>query len=413
MKMGLVSPLFVVLLAVSGCLALDNGLARTPPMGWLSWERFLCNIDCTRDPKNCISEQLYKDMADRLVQDGFKDLGYEYVNIDDCWMSNTRDSNGRLQPDSTRFPGGIKALSDYMHARGLKLGIYQDCGSKTCAGYPGSENFFEVDAQTYADWGVDMVKMDGCNANPRDMDNIYPKMTLALNKTGRPMIFSCSWPDYQRDIKMNPKYAMIAENCNLWRNFDDIGDSWESVKSILDYYNSAQDTLVPAAGPGQWNDPDMLIIGNFGLSTDQAQTQMALWAIYAAPLLMSNDLRDLKQEFKDILQNKRIIDINQDPLGKMGKQLFKQGDIEFYVRPVSPTVGDQSSYAIVFLNRREIGGAVSVTVPLSTLNLANAKGYTVRDLYTGTDLGTFGPSSSFQLQVNPSGVVMYKAEVVA
>lgn len=392
---------------------MDNGVARTPPMGWLSWERFLCNIDCKRDPNNCINEQLYKDMADRLAADGYRDAGYEYVNIDDCWMSKTRDANGRLQPDPERFPSGIKALADYVHAKGLKLGIYQDCGTKTCAGYPGSFGHFDTDAQTYAEWEVDMLKLDGCYAQPKDMDKIYPDMTKALNKTGRPMVFSCSWPDYQRATGMKPNYKMIAKFCNLWRNFDDIADSWNSVTSIIDYYAKAQDDMIPAAGPGNWNDPDMLIIGNFGLSVDQAKTQMAIWAILAAPLLMSNDLRDIRPEYKEILLNKDIIAINQDPMGIMGKKVYEQSQVSFWIRPVLPTKGNSSSYAVVVASRRDMGSAVTVSVKLSSLGLKDAQGYNVYDLYQNKHfIGLFHPDDSIDVQVNPNGVVMLKAEVV-
>ncbi|XP_022236557.1 alpha-N-acetylgalactosaminidase-like, partial [Limulus polyphemus] len=190
----------VFIIIISTACSLDNGLALTPPMGWLSWERFMCNVDCDHDPENCISERLYKDMADRIAHDGFKELGYEYINIDDCWMAKLRNAEGQLVADPKRFPSGIKALADYVHSKGLKLGIYQDCGILTCAGYPGSAFHFEIDAQTFADWGVDMLKLDGCYALPMLMDSIYPRMTKALNKTERPIVFSCEWPDYQRGV---------------------------------------------------------------------------------------------------------------------------------------------------------------------------------------------------------------------
>lgn len=374
----------------------------------------MCNIDCARDPDNCISEQLYKKMADIMVREGYADAGYKYVNVDDCWMANRRDVDGRLQPNATRFPSGIKALANYLHKRGLKFGIYQDSGIKTCAGYPGSLCHYMNDAQTFAEWGVDMVKLDGCNVNPRLMDVLYPAYTQALNRTGRRMVFSCSWPAYQVDLGMRPNYRSIARACNMWRNYDDISDSWDSVLSILDYYASVQDDLVRASGPGRWSDPDMLIIGNYGLSYDQSKAQMALWAILAAPLFMSVDLRTIRPEFKEILLNRRIIAINQDRMGRMGRRIISEGGIEVWARPVLPLADDGStSAAIVLFNRRHIGGPVKVTLRLSTIGLNYYNGYKVEDLFDPTSpMGFFKPRDKITALVNPSGVVMLKAEPV-
>lgn len=374
----------------------------------------MCNIDCARDPDNCISEQLYKKMADIMVREGYADAGYKYVNVDDCWMANRRDVDGRLQPNATRFPSGIKALANYLHKRGLKFGIYQDSGIKTCAGYPGSLCHYMNDAQTFAEWGVDMVKLDGCNVNPRLMDVLYPAYTQALNRTGRRMVFSCSWPAYQVDLGMRPNYRSIARACNMWRNYDDISDSWDSVLSILDYYASVQDDLVRASGPGRWSDPDMLIIGNYGLSYDQSKAQMALWAILAAPLFMSVDLRTIRPEFKEILLNRRIIAINQDRMGRMGRRIISEGGIEVWARPVLPLADDGStSAAIVLFNRRHIGGPVKVTLRLSTIGLNYYNGYKVEDLFDPTSpMGFFKPQDKVTALVNPSGVVMLKAEPV-
>lgn len=403
--------LFLTALVVP-TLALDNGLALTPPMGWLSWQRFLCNTDCDKDPDNCISEKLYRDMADRLYEDGYLAAGYEFVNIDDCWMSKQRDPNTkRLEADPIRFKSGIKALADYVHSKGLKLGIYQDCGIKTCAGYPGSLNYYDVDTQAYAEWGVDMLKLDGCYSDPKDMDALYPQMTAALNKTGKPIIYSCSWPDYQRASGMKPNYKYIGENCNLWRNFDDIADSWTSVSSIIDFVANNQDTLIEAVGPGKWNDPDMLVLGNFGLSYDQSKAQMGLWAIFAAPLLMSNDLRRISPEIRDILVNKDIIAVNQDPLGLMGKRIYSKSSIEIWRRPITPTSGKDYSYALVFFNRRDMGGPVSLQVKVSDLGLTNPNGYTFKDLFKTTENNSdfLVPSSNLTVVVNPSGITMFTA----
>lgn len=401
----------LLIAALTGTGALDNGLGRTPPMGWLSWERFQCNINCVRDPENCISEWLFKETAEAMISEGYRDAGYVYVNIDDCWMSMDRDITGRLQADSERFPSGIKHLADYMHTRGLKLGIYGDVGTKTCAGYPGSMGHLYGDAQTFAEWDIDMVKMDGCYADVRDLDKLYPIFNDAINRTGRPMVYSCSWPAYQVMFGITPNYKAMTQHCNLWRNYMDISDSWQSVLYTIDYYASVQKMLTSSAGPGHWHDPDMLIIGNFGLSYDQCKTQMALWSIFAAPLLMSHDLRRTRPEHKEILLNKAVIAINQDPLGKMGKKVYASGAIEIWTRPVTPVLADGfHSFAIVFFNRRDTGNAEDVGVRLRLIGLRYPNGYRVTDLFDNKFKGTFRPGDHIGVRINPTGVVMLKAE---
>ncbi|XP_071477917.1 alpha-N-acetylgalactosaminidase-like isoform X1 [Diadema antillarum] len=394
---------FLVLIALCGVsMALDNGLARTPPMGWLAWERFRCNIDCKNDPKNCISENLFKEMADRLVEDGYLDAGYEYVNIDDCWSAKQRDSQGRLQADPDRFPSGIKALADYVHKKGLKLGIYADYGNFTCGGYPGSLGHLEVDAQTFADWGVDMLKMDGCYADPHTMKKGYPEMTKYLNQTGRPILFSCSWPDYERATGITVDYKLVAENCNIWRNYDDIQDSWDSVLSIIDYYTKEQDTLVPVAGPGNFNDPDMLIIGDFGLSFEQSRAQLAMWTIFAAPMFMSNDLRTIRPDFREMLLNKDVINIVKDSSGHMGKRVLQDHNVEIWTRNL--TLGE---YATVILYR---GTDAPLNYTTSVKKFGYAAGiYDIEDMFTGRDYNDFSTDDSFSIVVNPSGAVMLNA----
>lgn len=397
--------IFFTSLALLGhCRALNNGLALTPPMGWLVWERFACNTNCDADPDNCISEQLFMQMADHLAADGFKDLGYSFINIDDCWMARERDSSGRLQPDPERFPHGIKYLADYIHSKGLKLGIYADLGTTTCAGYPGTLGHIQVDAQTFADWGVDMLKLDGCRATQADYETGYPNMSRALNSTGRPIVFSCSWPAYIS----NPNYTEIAEFCNLWRNYNDIRDSWQSVLDIILHYAQIQDKIQPFAGPGHWNDPDMLVIGDFGLSVDEQRAQMALWAIFAAPLLMSNDLRKLPAEAKAILQNKEVIAVNQDKLGIQGRRISTSlyrnpglGEAEasqnmVFARPLS-----NQAVAVALLNTGSFAGPHNITVKFADAGLKTKMAH-VRDLFEQKDLGTF--EETFTATVNPSGV---------
>ncbi|KAM7395555.1 hypothetical protein PAMA_007025 [Pampus argenteus] len=381
--------------------ALDNGLMRTPPMGWLAWERFRCDIDCEHDPKNCISENLFIDMADRLSEDGWKELGYVYVNIDDCWSSMERDKQGRLQPDPKRFPGGIPKLSRYLHDRGLKLGIYGDMGTHTCGGYPGTPlDKIKIDAQTFADWGVDMLKYDGCYSNATEQEQGYPLMSKALNATGRPIGYSCSWPAYQGGLPPKVNYTLLGDICNLWRNYGDIQDSWDSVLNIVDWFFENQDVLIPAAGPGRWNDPDMLIIGDFGLSMEQSRAQMALWAIMAAPLFMSNDLRTISSKARSILQNKMAISINQDPLGIQGRRIVKEkSGIEVMWRPLS---GDSS--ALVFFSRRT-DMPYRYQTSLSKLNYTTGS-YKVFDVFTEKTM-MLKDSTDFVVSVNPTGAVMW------
>ncbi|XP_071552875.1 LOW QUALITY PROTEIN: alpha-N-acetylgalactosaminidase-like [Panulirus ornatus] len=391
---------------------LDNGLALTPPMGWLAWERFRCNVDCVNDPQNCISESLFMVMADLMVSEGYRDLGYDIVSLDDCWLDHERDDEGKLQPDPTRFPSGIASLANYMHDRKLRFGIYEDYGSHTCAGYPGILGHLETDARTFADWGVDYVKLDGCNADPADMDEGYPAFGYHLNKTGRPMMYSCSWPDYQALTGMTPNYTAIINTCNLWRNYNDIQDSWASVTAIIDHYGDKQDFMVPHAGPGHWNDPDMLIVGNFGLSYEQSKTQMAIWAILSAPLIMSVDLRTIRPEYKAILQNRDIIAVNQDPLGIQGKRIYKENGIEIWSKPVTPVKHGNHSYALAFMNRKDDGTPTKVSHSLRSLGLTSPDGYVITDLYDHLQYGTVLPDDQLVLEVNPSGVVILSCRLV-
>lgn len=394
---------FLLLALIPVGAGLDNGLLRSPPMGWMAWERFRCDIDCKNDPQNCISEKLFRDMADRLSEDGWMELGYNYVMIDDCWMSMQRDSNGRLQADPDRFPGGIAHLAKYVHYRGLKLGIYANMGTATCMGFPGTTlDRIELDAQTFADWGVDYLKFDGCNSNAIEQLKGYPLMSKALNATGRHIAYSCSWPAYIGGLPPNVNYSLLGDICNLWRNFNDIQDSWDSVLSISDWFHSNQDSLQPAAGPGRWNDPDMLIIGNFGLSVDQARAQMALWAIMAAPLIMSNDLRALSNEARAILQNRIVIAINQDRWGMQGRRLLQEKSraIEVYWRPLY-----NSGHALVFLSRRQ-DMPYSYSSSLAKLRFP-AGTYEVYDVFSGMSVTGLADTAEFKVSINPSGVVMW------
>ncbi|XP_053554924.1 alpha-galactosidase A [Bombina bombina] len=389
-------------------VCLRNGLALTPPMGWLHWERFLCETDCDTYPNSCISEKLFMEMADAMVNQGWLEAGYHYLCIDDCWLSKERDSDNRLQADPKRFPGGIKNLADYVHARGLRFGIYQDVGKLTCAGYPGSMGFYELDAQTFADWGVDLLKFDGCYFDSiNQLEEGYRRMSMALNNTGRAIVYSCEWPLYSRPFK-KVNYTEVAEYCNSWRNFVDIADSWSSVSSVLDLVSASQDEFVSAAGPGAWNDPDMLVIGNFGLSWDQQVTQMALWAIMAAPLFMSNDLREISSKSKELLQNREVIAINQDPLGSQGYRKLKVDNFELWERHLKG-----GSVAVAIINRQEIGGPRPFYMLLSILRKGTVcvqQCFVTRLLPSRHEYGFLNSTSLLVNWVNPSGTVLLRVD---
>ena len=266
--------------------ALDNGLALTPPMGFNNWNATGC----------AISEQLITDTADIFVSSGLKDAGYRYVNIDDCWAAPERDPRtGRLTAHPERFPHGIAWLADYVHTRGLKLGIYTSAGTQTCARtMPGGLDHEEIDAQTFADWGVDYLKYDNCNNAGRPAIERYTKMRDALRKTGRPIVFSiCEWGQ-------NKPWEWAGDVGNLWRTTGDINDSWPSVVSIL----KQNAPLAAAAGPGHWNDPDMLEVGNGGMTDTEYRSHFSLWAMMAAPLLIGSDLRKATPETLRILTNR-------------------------------------------------------------------------------------------------------------
>jgi alpha-N-acetylgalactosaminidase len=339
--------------------------------------------------------------ADRLAYDGFKDVGYQYINIDDCWAAKTRDANGRLQADPIRFPHGIKWLADYVHSKGLKLGIYGDVGNLTCGGYPGNLNHFDIDAQTYADWGVDMFKMDGCWADETIYEQDYPAMGIALNKTGRPFSYSCSWPAYIFGSKIPVPWGTLQKICNLWRLYNDIADSWASVYNIIETWGNAQSQFAPFARPGAWNDPDMLIIGDYSLSFVESQSQMALWSMFAAPLLMGNDLRKLEDWQRDILLNAEVIAVNQDSLGKQGMRVArsKQG-FEVWAKPLA-----NGDVAVVLFNGWDAGTPMPISFTFAQVGISSTNA-ALRDLYQHRDLGIF--SNGYSAQVVPHGVVMLR-----
>ncbi|CAL4063341.1 unnamed protein product, partial [Meganyctiphanes norvegica] len=405
---------FLACLVLSGLLAvqvssLDNGLALTPPMGWLAWERFRCNVDCDNDPDNCIHENLFMQHADILAKEGYAELGYDIISLDDCWMSMDRDADGKLQGDPKRFPSGIKALADHVHSRGLTFGIYEDYGTHTCGGYPGIIDNLELDANTFAEWDVDYVKLDGCYADPHIMDEGYPEFGGYLNKTGRPMIYSCSWPDYQIATGLKPNWSLIIENCNLWRNYNDIQDTWDSVTTIINHYGDIQDELIANAGPGHWNDPDMLIIGNFGLSHEQSRSQMAIWAILAAPLLMSVNTHNT---LINVWQNSEILAENVTDFEISMKNRIRNDSFQKRSRcAIFPISNLYYINVLHFSFCPKSENLPDVSVTLKDLGMEYEGGYQCVDLYDGVEFGTLLPNETIAVKVNPSGVVMVRCDV--
>jgi len=320
----------------------SGGLARTPPMGWMSWQAFRCETDCAVHPSSCINEQLYKTTADALNEGGFVDAGYTGVHIDDCWEGTTppRDSAGKLYADAGRFPSGMTALSRYLKSKGASLGIYSDEGTKTCGGYPGSKGYEAIDAQTFQEWEVDYLKLDGCYNSKEDYPQGYAAFGKALRALSRPIVYSCSWPAYLGDDETKKPFGdMTAAGCNLWRNWADIQCSWGSLSGIIEHWGTYSDVLQKVARPGHWNDPDMLLIGATKgdgspcVSAAEERTQMAIWAITASPLIMGNDARNLSAVSATLLLNERAIAIDQDALGVPGKRLVG-GAQQVWSRPL-------------------------------------------------------------------------------
>lgn len=374
----------LILIACLTCAAAHaqkaDHLALTPPMGWNSWNHFACDVD----------EELIRETADAMVASGMRDVGYRYVVIDDCWHGE-RDENGFIRPDPERFPSGMKALADYLHKRGLLFGIYSDAGWKTCAGRPGSRGREFQDAQTYASWGVDYLKYDWCNTEALAAEGAYLTMRDALHAAGRPVVLSiCEWGD-------NQPWEWAKDIGHLWRTtgdiyacFDCVKDhgTWKSwgVLQILDQ----QDGLRVHAGPGHWNDPDMMEVGN-GMTAGEDRAHFSMWAMLAAPLIAGNDLTNMSDETRAILTNREVIAVDQDPLGIQGFKHSADGGVEIWFRPLAG--GD---WAMAVLNRNVEPSRVTfdwrretVADSMTGKDAAFATtSYGLRDLWTRRDLGT-------------------------
>jgi len=358
-------------------------VGATPPMGWNSWNNFACNP----------SESLIKGVADVFVSSGMAAAGYQYVNIDDCWMSG-RDGSGNLVADASKFPSGIKALADYVHGNGLKLGIYEAPNATTCAGKTGSKGHEAQDAKTFAAWGIDYLKFDLCQGPLSGLVTMHD----GLVATGRPIFYSVN-PYYGS----GPKAQCVPPTCsidlvkiaNMWRIQFDITNTWTSFTGLIDY----DEPLAQYAGPGHWNDPDMLEVGR-GMSVDEDRSHFGMWAMLAAPLIAGNDIAKMSATTKAILTNAEVIAVDQDPLGKQATVVAKSGSNQVWAKKLSGT----NTYAVALFNRS--GSAASMTVQWSQVGLP-AGSATVRDLYAQKDLGPF--TDSYTATSVPShGIVMLK-----
>ncbi len=357
----------------------SNGLAKTPPMGWNSWNLFAERID----------DATVRTMADAMVSSGMRDAGYIYVNIDDTW-EGVRDANGVL-PANHKFPD-MKALADYVHSKGLKLGIYSSPGPRTCGGYPGSYGHEAQDAKTWAEWGIDYVKYDWCSAGQiykdAQLQPVYQKMGEALQATGRPIVFSlCEYGKGEVE-KWGPDVGG-----NLWRTTGDIRDEWSSMLENAEL----QMKTAPYAGPGRWNDPDMLEIGNGHMTTDEYRTHMSLWSMLASPLLAGNDVRSMTQQIKEILLNKDVIAIDQDSLGKQATRVAKDGDIETWTKPLA-----DGGVAVAVFNHG--ASPTKVTVKSSAVHVSDTA--KARDLWTHKDVAF--AQGSYSETVPTHGVLMLR-----
>jgi alpha-galactosidase len=384
----------IALALANSAYALDNGLARTPPMGWNTWVKYELAID----------EGLVRSMADAMVSTGMRDAGYHYVIVDAGWKGKGRDADGRLSVDRSKFPSGMKALAEYVHSKGLKFGLYTDAGEQDCvSGAPGSRDHEELDAATFAAWGVDFVKEDWCKAEGLDAKEAYGRMSAALRKTGRPMLFSmCEWGD-------NKPWEWAAGIANMWRTTGDNQDCWDCGREtqrkpggyprgwtlILD----AQPGLERYAGAGHWNDPDMLEVGSPGLSVEESRAHFSLWAILAAPLIAGCDLRAMPQEIAEILLNKEVIAVDQDAAGKQGTRVKRDGEHEVWARPL-----EGGASAVVLFNR---GTADAwVRAEWSEIGFGSKDTLWVRDLWKHADTGA--RKGGYAARVPAHGVVMLR-----
>lgn len=371
-----------------------DGLALTPPMGWNSWNTFRLNIH----------EELVMEIADIFIEKGLKDAGYEYIVMDDGWQID-RDKQGNIIANQDKFPSGIKATADYVHSKGLKFGIYSDAGYLTCGGFPGSLGYEYQDARTYASWGIDYLKYDWCNTGSQNAPDSYKLMKNALVKAERPVVFSiCEWGTSQ-------PWTWAPEVGNLWRTTFDIRPCWDcgqkahsrgvQIENFMGFTKilDLQVGLESYSGPGHWNDPDMLEVGNGDLTYDENVAHFSLWCILAAPLMLGNDIRSMSDEVLEIITNKEVIAVNQDPLGRQGRKIRDDVDLEVWSKELH-----DGSRAVLLFNRsettREIGFEWFEVGMLQNLGL------NVRDLWQKKEMGKF--DGSYSAEVPSHGAVMLR-----
>ena len=370
-----------------------NGLALTPPMGWNSWNKFGCRID----------EKKVRAVADAMVSSGMRDAGYQYVVIDECWQGR-RDTDGNITADPVKFPSGIKALSDYIHAKGLKFGIYSDAGTMTCGRRIGSQGHEYQDALTYARWGADYLKYDWCFTGTRNSEEAYATMADALRATGRDIVLSiCNWGVSRPTMtdKSMP-WDWGQKIGNLWRTTEDIHDAWAGRKGTSLGMVNILDLTEPLhgyAGPGHWNDPDMLEIGNGGQTDDEYRAQFSLWSIIAAPLIAGNDIASMNAATRDILTNREIIAVDQDKLGIAGRRVRDDGELEVWSRPLA-----DGGRAVVLFNRSE--KSADITAHWTELGYPDSLSIEVRDLWAHKSLSR--KQNRFTANVPSHGVVMVR-----
>lgn len=360
-----------------------------PQMGFNNWNSTHCRDE--------FDEGMIRGIADKFVSLGLKDAGYQYVNVDDCWANWQRDKDGHLQPNPKRFPSGIAALADYIHERGLKFGLYSSAGTSTCEplqenrGFPGGLGHEKDDAATFASWHVDYLKYDNCNNQKIDAHKRYTDMAEALRATGRPIFFSmCEWGE-------NKPWLWASKppvEASSWRTTGDITDTYASMLKIF----KANVVLDRYASPGHWNDPDMLEVGNGGMTDVEYRSHFSLWSIMASPLLIGTDLRTIKPDALQILLNKEVIAIDQDPLGVQGKQVRDAGGIHVIVKPLK-----DGAVAVAVFN--ETDKAKDVSVPAREIGLKAGGSYTFRDLWAHTDAKGDG---SIKATLAPHATVMYR-----
>jgi alpha-galactosidase len=390
---------FVVFFSINTFSQNFEGLAETPPLGWNSWNTFATDIN----------EELVKGIADKFIELGLKDAGYEYIVLDDGWMAKERDENGNLIADPIKFPSGMKALADYIHAKGLKFGLYNCAGSKTCAGYPGSRGFEYQDARSYASWDVDYLKYDWCNTEKLKAEGAYITMRDALKAAGRPVVFSiCEWGD-------NEPWKWAKDVGHAWRVTGDIINCWDcevghgswSSWGVWKIINMRKN-IRKYAGPGHWNDFDMMEVGN-GMTDAEDRSHFAMWSMLSSPLIMGNDLRSATKETIKTLTNKEVIAINQDKLGIQGFRFSNEDNFEIWLKPL-----ESNAWAMTFVNMSDetqsldfdwVKYNIGDDVNGKQMDVKNNT-YKIRDLFNQKNLGN--TSNKLNAEIGSHDVLMIK-----